>query len=123
MTMRDLQARLELLEAEVRLLRAQRSDVDADTFEALLAHIHDEFKGTEWTVGRVIQASADNGLLLGAIRRALGGKIVAYSFAVLLAHHCGVWGDYRLRCVKDRTRDGRVFTVTDLSPCHKTDKV
>jgi hypothetical protein len=100
------------LQAEVRLLRRGRGRADEEAIEALLGYVHSDLGQEPWTVADVIAASAQNGLLLGSVRRCLGGKIDAYQLAVLLSRSCGVWGDYELRCVRDRTRDGRVFVVT-----------
>jgi hypothetical protein len=108
----DLLRRLAYLEEEVRTLRRERARVDADAIEALLGYIHGELDQEPWTVADVMAASAFNGLLLGSVRRCLGGKIGAYQMAVLLSRSCGIWGEYELRCVRDRTRDGRVFVVT-----------
>jgi hypothetical protein len=100
------------LQAEVRLLRRGRGRADEEAIEALLGYVHTDLGQEPWTVADVIAASAQNGLLLGSVRRCLGGEIGAYQLAVLLSRSCGVWGEYELRCVRDRTRDGRVFVVT-----------
>lgn len=116
MTLEDLARRIELLETEVRILRRERARADAQAIEALLGYVHSDLGEAHWTVADVIAASAQNGLLLGSIRRCLGGKIGAYQLSVLLSRSCGVWGEYALRCVRDRTRDGRVFAVSVTGP-------
>jgi len=108
----ELKQAVETLQAEVRLLRRGACRADEDAIEALLGYIHSDLGQEPWTVADVMAASAQNGLLLGSVRRCLGGKIGAYQLAVLLSRNCGVWGEYDLRCVRDRTRDGRVFVVT-----------
>jgi hypothetical protein len=116
MTLREAADRIAALEQGqieiLRLLRRGKKSVDEEAIQTLLEYAHDECREGSWTVGQLIQASADNPLLLGAIRRCTGGKVNAYGLAVLLPKSLGKHGKFTLRCVADRTRDGRIFCVT-----------
>ncbi len=108
----ELKETVATLQAEMRLLRRGRGRADEDSVQTLVEHVHDEFSARSWTVGQIIQASAENPLLIGAIRRCTGGKVRPYTLAVLLSKNLGQHGKFTLRCVADRTRDGRIFCVT-----------
>jgi hypothetical protein len=54
----------------------------------------------------------ENPLLLGAVKRCVGGNPTVYKLSLFLPQRLGQWGEYGLQCVEDHSRDGRVFVVT-----------
>ncbi len=112
MTMRDLQARLELLETEVRLLKRGQARIDAESVITFLEFVSDAFGKTSWTANRVFEAAEDNPFLYAALVRCLGGDPSIQGLGKFLMRSIGQWGPFRLRCIKPRSYLGAVFQLT-----------
>ena len=119
MTLREAAQRIVALEAtqerilaEMRLLRRGQMRADAESCEALLGYIRDEFQDEPWTVVSLFDAAFENGLLHGAIVRCIGENLSIQKVAKSLMRLIGDYGIYRLRCINRRSRTGARFTVT-----------
>ncbi len=102
------------LQAEMRLLRRARARIDNEALEALVAYIHKEFEQNTWTAADVFDGSADTACLLGCLKRCFGNRITLKKLSLLLSNAIGCVGMYRLECIDDHSRDGRLFRVTKL---------
>jgi hypothetical protein len=113
-----LQARIESLEQEVRLLRHPYPHTDPDTLENLLSYIGDVFGEKSWAVAWLIEAAVENRLLLASIIRCVGLSPTVKGLSRFLGRHVGQWGKYVLRRTNPHSRDGVRYSVT-LSPAHR----
>jgi hypothetical protein len=121
MTLREAANRIEALEAanarheaELRRLRRHKAAPDAESIEALLAHVRDEFQSDPWTAAMVLEAASENPMLIGAIKRCFGHTFSVLKLSRLLTQSVGLWGDLELRCLDSHSRDGARYAVTEL---------
>lgn len=112
MAMRDLQARIEILEAEVRFLKRGQARIDEESLITFLEFVFDAFSNTSWTANRVFESAEDNPLLYAALVRCLGGDPSIQGLGKFLMRSIGQWGAFRLRCIKPRSYLGAVFQLT-----------
>jgi hypothetical protein len=98
---------------ELRLMRCGAGRIDADSLEALLEYLHDEFHESTWTSRVVFEQAAENRLLRAALIRCLGEEGTANGLGKLLKSHLGRTGEFLLVCVKKHGSSGAVFRVTD----------
>jgi hypothetical protein len=117
MTLRErieaLEATQERILVELRVYRRWPQRADAGSCGTLLEYLQDHFDEESWTAAAVIEGTMENPLLMGAVKRCLGWKPTVYRLSLLLTRCLNrAVGPYRLQCIADHSRDGRVFRVT-----------
>ena len=115
----DIRILMAQLLGEVAALRQERLPASFESIEALLGAIHEVFGdapvAAAWILEGATEGDPDSLRLRNAILHVAGTRPTVAKLSRLLSRSVGMFGNLRLTLKQRHTREGNLFSVTDVS--------
>lgn len=106
----ELARAIDILIGEVQELRHHLLPAQSEHIETIIRSAYRFFKDTHFTSAALFECAIDDPELLQAISEVIPRPTV-FKLSRFLLKAVGAYGSYRLKLIKQHSRDGRVFCV------------
>lgn len=121
----DLRHLVRQLAVEIRMLRCDRLPASDEVLQSLLHAIHSVYGDApvtaSWLFEAVTEKDSDSVRLYQCLVRVAGRKPTIPRLSRLLRQSVGTFGPWRLTMTQEHSRDGNLYSVTNVSKLLTTD--